>query len=91
MSTNPRFERFLERVDPRRRDALRKILAGAVVYTAPLVASYSMSSLEGVAQAQSRNQTGPQPIPATSGWTLAAMAGAIGAAATLLLRRRRDR
>ncbi len=92
MSTNPRFERFLERVDPRRRDALRKILAGAVVYTAPLVASYSMSSLEGVAQAQSRNQTaGAQAIPATSGWTLAAMAGAIGAAATLLLRRHRDR
>jgi hypothetical protein len=91
MSTNPRFERFLERVDPRRREALRKILAGAVVYTAPLVASYSMSSLEGVAQAQSRNQTGVQAIPATSGWTLAAMAGAIGAAATLLLRRRGDR
>jgi hypothetical protein len=77
--------------DTSRREALRKILAGAVVYTAPLVASYSMSSLEGVAQAQSRNQTAVQAIPTTSGWTLAAMAGAIGAAATLLLRRRRDR
>ena len=91
MSTNPQFERFLERVDPSRREALRKILAGTVLYSAPLIASYSMSSLEGVAQAQSRNQTGAQSIPATSGWTLAAMAGAIGAAATLLLRRRRDR
>ncbi|HKN11212.1 MAG TPA: hypothetical protein VJ376_17285 [Pseudomonadota bacterium] len=91
MSTNPRFERFLERVDPSRRDALRKILSGAVLYSAPLVASFSMNSLEGVAQAQGKNQIGAQPVPATSGWTLTAMAGAISAAAALLIHRRRDR
>ena len=90
MSTNPRFERFLERVDPSRREALRKILSGAVLYSAPLVATYSMNSLEGVAQAQSGNQ-GAQPVPATSGWTLTAMAGAISAAAAILIHRRRDR
>ena len=91
MSTNPRFERLLERIDPSRREALRKILAGTVLYSAPLIASFSMSSLEGVAQAQSQNQTITRAIPASSGWTLTAMAAAIGAAATLLLRRRRDR
>jgi hypothetical protein len=92
MSTNPRFERFLERIDPSRREALRKILAGTVLYSAPLIASFSMKSLEGVAQAQGKNQTlGVQPVPASSGWTLTAMAAAIGAAATLLIRRRRDR
>jgi hypothetical protein len=88
MSTNPGFERFLERIDPTRRDVLRKILAGAAVYSAPLVASFSMHSLDGTAQAQSLNQ---QAIPATSGWTLAALAAALGAAATWALRRRRDR
>ena len=91
MSTNPRFERFLERIDPSRREALRKILAGTVLYSAPLIASFSMKSLEGVAQAQVPNQTAVQAVPASSGWTLTAMAAAIGAAATLLLRRRRDR
>jgi hypothetical protein len=89
VSTNPGFERFLERIDPTRREVLRKILAGAAVYSAPLIASYSMHSLEGTAQAQSLNQT--QGIPATSGWTLAALTAALGAAATWALRRRRDR
>lgn len=89
MSTNPRFERFLERVEPSRRDTLRKLLAGAVVYSAPLVASYSMNSLEGVAQAQSTNQSVQQPIPASSGWTLTALAGAIAGAAAVALRRRK--
>lgn len=88
MSTNPGFERFLERIDPSRREALRKILAGAVLYSAPLVASFSMHSLEGTAQAQSLNQ---QAIPATSGWTLAALTAALGAAGTWALRRRRGR
>ena len=31
MSKNSSIERFLERVEPGRRDALRKILAGAAV------------------------------------------------------------
>ena len=89
MSTNPRFERLLERIDPTRREALRKILAGTVVYSAPLIVSFSMDSLDGVAQAQSVNQT--RPIPASSGWTLTALAGAIGASAMFMFRRRRDR
>jgi len=91
MSTNPDFERLLERIDPSRRDAVRKILVGAAIYTAPMVASFSMDSLEGVAHAQAPNQTigPPVPIPATSGWTLAALTGALAAAGAFVLRRRR--
>ncbi|MGH8799866.1 MAG: hypothetical protein ACREX7_06465 [Casimicrobiaceae bacterium] len=88
MSTNPNLERFLERVEPGRREALRKILAGAAVYTAPVVASFSMDSLGGQARAQSTNQPA---IPASSGWSLAALTGMIAAAGAILLRRRRDR
>lgn len=90
MSTNPQFEHVLERVDPERRDVVRKLLAATAVYTAPVILSYSMESLEGTARAQSSNQTlGPAtPIPATSGWTLTALAGAIAAAGAILLRRR---
>ena len=88
MSKNPSLERFLERVEPGRRDALRKILAGAAVYTAPVVASFTMDSLDGQAQAQVRNQTS---IPASSGWSLAALTGMIAAAGAVLLRRRRSR
>jgi MYXO-CTERM domain-containing protein len=92
MGTNPDFDRMLERVDPSRRDAVRKILLGAALYTAPLIASYSMDSLEGVASAQASNQTlGPQPIPASSGWSLVALTGALSAAAAFVLRRRRDK
>ncbi|MGH8714627.1 MAG: hypothetical protein ACREYB_11540 [Casimicrobiaceae bacterium] len=89
MSTNPNIERFLERVEPGRREALRKILAGAAVYTAPVVASFSMDSLGGQARAQSTNQS--VAIPASSGRSLAALTGMIAAAGALLLRRRRDR
>jgi LPXTG-motif cell wall-anchored protein len=91
MSTNPDFERLLDRIDASRREAVRKILAGAAIYTAPMIASYSMDSLEGVAHAQAPNQTigPPVPIPATSGWTLAALAGALAAAGAFVLRRRR--
>lgn len=88
MSTNPSIERFLERVEPGRRDALRKILAGAAVYTAPVVASFTMDSLGGQAQAQVTNQVS---IPASSGWSLAALTGMIAAAGAVLLRRRRGR
>jgi MYXO-CTERM domain-containing protein len=87
MSTNLHIERFLERVEPGRRDALRKILAGAAVYATPVVASFSMSSLDAQAQAQATNQS----IPASSGWSLAALTGMIAAAAAVLLRRRRNR
>jgi hypothetical protein len=88
MSTNPSLERFLERVEPGRRDALRKILVGAAVYTAPVVASFTMESLDGQAQAQVTNQVS---VPASSGWSLAALTGIIAAAGALLLRRRRGR
>lgn len=91
MTKNPKLERVLERFEPGRRDAVRKVLIGAAVYTAPVVASFSMDSLGGVAQAQSQNQTTVQPIPANSTWGLAGLAALLGAAGALLLRRRRDR
>jgi len=92
MSTTPSVERLLERIDPSRRDAVRKLLLGAAVYAAPMIASFSMESLDGVANAQVPNQTAPiQPIPATSGWSVIALAGALSAAAAVLLRRRRDK
>ena len=89
MSTNPSLERFLERVEPGRRDALRKILVGAAVYSAPVVASFTLDSLDGQAQAQVSNQG--VSVPASSGWGLAALTGMIAAAGALLLRRRRGR
>jgi len=89
MSTNTRFEHALERVDSERRDVVRKLVAATAVYTAPVILSYSMDSLEGTARAQSQNQTvGAVSVPATSGWTLTALAGAIAAAGAILLRRR---
>ena len=88
MNTNPSIERFLERIEPGRRDALRKILVGAAVYTAPVVASFTMDSLDGQAQAQVTNQAS---VPASSGWSLAALTGLIAAAGAVLLRRRRNR
>jgi hypothetical protein len=93
MSTNPSFERLLERIDPSRREVLRKLIAGAVVYSAPMIASFSMESLDGVANAQAPNQTrgAPAPIPTTSGWSLMALAGALSAAAAIMFRRRRDK
>jgi len=79
--------------DPSRRDAVRKILLGTAIYAAPLIASYSMDSLDGVAHAQSSNQTIglARPIPTTSGWSLIALAGALAAAGAFVLRRRRDK
>jgi hypothetical protein len=92
MSSNPKVEPLLQRIDPSRRDTVRKLLAGAAIYTAPMIASFSMDSLEGVANAQARNQTpAAQPVPASSGWSVAALAGALSAAAAVVLRRRRDK
>lgn len=91
MSTNPKLERVLQRFEPGRRDAVRKILIGTAVYTAPVVASFSMDSLGGVAQAQSQNQTVRVTVPATSTWSLAGLAALLGAAGAFVLRRRRDR
>ena len=91
MSTNPKIEPLLERIDPSRRDTVRKLVAGAAIYAAPMIASFSMDSLEGVANAQVRNQVTVNTVPATSGWSVVALAGALSAAAAVLLRRRRDK
>ena len=91
MSTNPRFERFLERIDPAAGKRCARSLPERVLYSAPLVASFSMNSLEGVAQAQSRNQTARNRFPRARAGPWRRWPPRIGAAATLLLRRRRDR
>jgi hypothetical protein len=89
-----KVERVLERIEPGRRDAVRKILLGATAYAAPVVAPFSMGSLGGVAQAQVPNQTEVPtiPVPTTSVWGLAGLVATLGAAGALLVRRiRRDR
>ena len=91
MSSNPKIDRVLERFEPGRRNALRKIVVGSAVYAAPVVASFSMDSLDGVARAAGGNQTVVQSVPAPKGWSLAALAALVSAAGALLLRRRRDR
>ena len=92
MGSNPKVEQLLQRYSPERRESLRKILLGAAIYTAPVVASYSMQSLGGVAQAQSTNMTfAANPVPVDSGIGLVAAAGAVGAVGAFMLRRRRDR
>ena len=90
MSDEQKIERVLERVEPGRRDAVRKILIGATVYTAPVVASFSMDSLGAAAAAQVQNQTQVN-VPATSGWGLAGLATAMAAVGAFLARRARDR
>ncbi len=95
MSSDPTIERMLARYEPKRREALRRILLGTAVYTAPLVASYSMQSLGGDAQAQAlcQNQTGgcSVPVPVDSGLAIVAAVGVVGAAGAFMLRRRRER
>jgi hypothetical protein len=91
VSTNPKIEKLLERYAPERREALRKILLGTAIYVAPLVASYSMQNLGGVANAQSTNQTGGIPVPVDSGLGLVAATGAVAAAGAFVLRRRRGK
>jgi len=89
MGTDAKIDQLLERYAPERREALRKILLGTAIYAAPLIASYSMQNLGGVAQAQSQNQTFVQAIPVDSGIGLAAGAAAVAAAGAFVLRRRR--
>lgn len=91
MSNDPKLERVLERFEPARRDAVRKVLIGTAIYAAPVVASFSMDSLGGVAQAQVQNQTLVRSVPTTSTWSLIGLAGVLGAAGAYLLRRRRVR
>jgi hypothetical protein len=89
MGTDANIDKLLERYAPERREALRKILLGTAIYAAPVIASYSMQNLGGVAQAQSQNQTVGQAIPIDSGIGLAAGAAAVAAAGAFVLRRRR--
>ena len=90
MSDEQKMDQVLERIEPSRRDAVRKILIGAAIYAAPVVASFSMDSLGGVAQAQSGNQP-PQPVPSTSNWGMAGVVAALAAACAFVLRRGRGR
>jgi len=105
MPTNPKVERVLARVEPGRRDAMRRMLVTAA-YAAPVVASFSMDSLAaavgpfcgnqtmigaGVANAELLQLQRCEAVPATSPWTLVAMAGALSAAGAWLLRHRRAR
>ena len=91
MGNDPKFERLLSRFEPGRREALRKIAKGSAVYVAPVVASFSMHNLVGVAEAQVPNQTFvPTAVPATSNWSLVAMFSGLTAAAAMMLRRRRN-
>ena len=89
MQTNPKIERIVARMEPGRRDAIRKMLVTAA-YTAPVVASFSLDSLAQQKPPFCANQTGPcvTSVPATSSWSLAALAGALGAVGAFLLRRR---
>jgi hypothetical protein len=89
MGSNPKIEQLLVRYSPERREALRKILLGTAIYSAPMIASYSMSNLGGVAQAQSSNQQFTA-VPVDSGLGLVAAAGAVAATGAYMLRRRRN-
>ena len=97
MNNRPEKTPRLDRFEPARRESLRKIFNGAV-YTAPVVASFSLGGLGADAQAQVSNQTPPPgqgaglggatpQVPATSGYGLVAMMGAVAAAGALLIRR----
>ena len=96
MSTNANVERVLARVDPGRRDALRKILTGAAVYSIPVVASFPLDSLAGTtAPPRCANQTdmlceSAAPVPAVPVWGLAALGGLLGAVGAFLGRKRRE-
>lgn len=91
MSANPKVDRLLSRVEPGRRNAMRKILIAAA-YTAPVVASFSLDSLAQVQPPFCGNQTCPPvQVPASSNWTLAALTGMLGLAGAYFMRGRRDR
>ncbi|MBS0321900.1 MAG: hypothetical protein JSR18_15250 [Proteobacteria bacterium] len=94
MNDPQKIDAVVSQVEPGRRDAVRKILLGTALYAAPIVASFSMDSLGGVANAQviSGNQTSvPVQVPATTGVGLFSIVAALGAAGALMLRRIRGR
>ena len=89
MSNEEKMERVLHRFEPSRREAMRKILAGAAIYTAPVVASFSMDSLGGSAHAQTfcANQTGGCAVPTLSEGSQVGLIAALAAAGAYLFRR----
>ena len=91
MSDEQKLDQVLERIEPGRRDAVRKILLGAAIYAVPVVASFRMDSLGGVAQAQVPNQTVVLAVPATSNWGMAGIVAALGAVGAFMRRRGRGR
>jgi hypothetical protein len=84
-------ERVLLRFEPGRREAMRKILGGAALYSAPVVTSFSTDSLGGAAHAQSlcANQTGACQIPALSKEKQLGLMAILAAAGAYLLKRGR--
>ena len=92
MSSNPKLDRILARVDPGRRDAMRRILVTAA-YAAPVVATFSLDAMAQQVAPFCANQ-GPGgsacAVPTTSQWTLVTMAGELGAAGVFMMRRRRQ-
>ncbi len=97
MNNDPEKPPRLDQFEPARRESLRKILNISVVYTAPVVASFSLGGLGGDAQAQSSNQATSPPlgaassVPAVSRFGMFSIVGAIAAAGALLIRRFRRR
>jgi len=94
MSTNAKVDRVLARVDPSRRDALRKILGGAAVYSVPVVATFPLDTLADVEVApRCANQTDiickSVPVPTAPVWGLAALGGMLAAVGAFLGRKRR--
>jgi hypothetical protein len=92
MSNDEKLERVLRRFEPGRREAMRKILAGTAIYTAPVVASFSMDSLGGSAHAQQvycANQPGACAIPTLSEGSQVGLIAALAAAGAYLFRRGR--
>ncbi len=94
MSNHDKTERVLRRFEPGRRDAMRKILAGTAIYTAPVVTSFSMDTLGGAAHAQAcyanqTNSSGCVAVPTLSEGSQIGLIAALAAAGAYLFRRGR--
>jgi hypothetical protein len=89
MGNKEKMEHVLHRFEPSRREAMRKILAGTAIYTAPVVASFSTDSLGGSAQAQvfCGNQT--CAVPTLSEGSQVGLIAALAAAGAYLFHRGR--
>jgi len=91
MSKDEKLERVLHRFEPGRREAMRKILAGTAIYSAPVVTSFSMDSLGGSAHAQvfCANQPDACAVPTLSEGSQVGLIAALAAAGAYLFRRGR--